>query len=129
MAPAAFTGDLFYDDFSKFPPGLLSAPVGQLGGAIQEYHYLPHRGVPLEPWANAIVHLDSWAAGDEDGKPYLDQHLVNDQAGIMNPTMITGDPEWSDYTLEVRMKPLSLDEMAGVVFRYHTNRHYYLFAL
>ena len=27
------------------------------------------------------------------------------------------------------MRPLSLDDMAGVVFRYHTNRHYYLFAL
>jgi len=31
--------DLFRDDFSKFPPGWLSSPVGQLNGAIQEYHY------------------------------------------------------------------------------------------
>jgi hypothetical protein len=27
------------------------------------------------------------------------------------------------------VKPLSLDDFAGLVFRYHTNRHYYLFAL
>ena len=128
LLPASAT-DLFYDDFSKFPPGWLSSPVGSLNAAIQEYHYLPHRGVPLGPWANAICHLDAWIAGDEDGRPYLEQHLVNNLPGLMNPLFITGDAEWSDYTVEVKIKPLSLAEMAGVVFRYHTNRHYYLFAL
>jgi hypothetical protein len=37
--------ELFKDDFSRFAPGLLSAPLGQLNGAIQEYHYIEHRGV------------------------------------------------------------------------------------
>jgi len=120
---------LFEDDFSRFPAGWLSQPVGQLNAAIQEYHYLPHRGVPLEPWENAIIHLDAWIVSDEDGESYLEQHLVNEWAGYMSPLMITGDPEWFDYTVEVSVKPLSLSEMAGVVFRYHTNRHYYLFAL
>ena len=41
--------ELFRDDFSGFPPGWLTRPVGQLNAAIQEYHYLPHRGVPLGP--------------------------------------------------------------------------------
>jgi hypothetical protein len=36
--------DLFRDDFSRFPPGWLTSPVGTLNGAIQEYHYLPDRG-------------------------------------------------------------------------------------
>jgi len=103
--------------------------LGQLNGAIQEYHYLPHRGVPLGPWANAICHLDAWAIGDEEGTPYLEQHTVNPQAAIMSPLFITGDREWGEYTVEAEVKPLSLDDMAGVVFRYHTNRHYYLFAL
>jgi hypothetical protein len=125
-APAA---DLFRDDFSRYPPGLLSSPVGQLNGAIQEYHYLPHRGVPLGPWANAIGHLDAWLAGDEDGKPYLEQHLSADAHQFAFPIFLTGDSEWSGYTVEARVKPLALDGMAGVVFRYHTNRHYYLFAL
>lgn len=121
--------DLFHDDFSGFPPGWLSRPIGQLNGAIQEYHYLANRGVPLGPWANAICHLDAWVAGDEEGNPYLEQHLVNEQAAQMNPILVAGDPEWSDYTVEAQVKPLSLSEMAGIVFRYHTNRHYYLFAL
>jgi rhamnogalacturonan endolyase len=129
FASVAGAGELFRDDFSNFPPGWLSSPVGMLNGAIQEYHYLPNRGVPLEPWANAIVYQDAWVVSDENGKSYLEQHLVNDLSRLMNPTMITGDPEWANYAVEVSVKPLSLAEMAGVVFRYHTNRHYYLFAL
>jgi rhamnogalacturonan endolyase len=121
--------ELFRDDFSGFPPGWLTRPVGQLNGAIQEYHYLPHRGVPLGPWANAICHLDAWAVGEEDGHAYLEQHTVNDQSRLMNPIVLTGDPEWADYAVEASVRPLSLDDMAGVVFRYHTNRHYYMFAL
>jgi rhamnogalacturonan endolyase len=38
----------------------------------------PNRGVPLGPWANAIAHMDAWVAGDEDGKPYVEHHLVNE---------------------------------------------------
>jgi hypothetical protein len=122
-------GELFRDDFSAFPPGWLTRPVGQLNAAIQEYHYLAHRGVPLGTWANAICHLDAWAIGEEDGKTYLEQHTVNDQSRLMNPIFVTGDPEWESYSIEVGVRPLSVDDMAGVVFRYHTNRHYYLFAL
>ena len=121
--------ELFRDDFSKFPPGWLTRPVGQLNGAIQEYHYLAHRGVPLGPWSNAICHLDAWAVGEEEGHAYLEQHTVNDQARLMNPIFLTGDPEWGDYAVEAGVRPLSLDDMAGVVFRYHTNRHYYMFVL
>jgi len=109
--------DLFVDDFSRFPPGLLSAPIGQLNGAIQEYHYISHRGVPLDPWEHVITHVDAWAAGDEEGKPYLEQHTVNALSQQMNPTLVTGDPAWRDYAVEVRVKPLSLADMAGLVFR------------
>ncbi len=121
--------ELFRDDFGRFPPGWLSYPVGTLNGAIQEYHYLPHRGVPLGPWANAICHLDAWVAGDEDGAPYLEQHLVNGLSSQMSPLFVTGDPEWGDYTVEARVRPLALGDIAGLAFRYATNRHFYFFAL
>jgi rhamnogalacturonan endolyase len=126
---AAIAGELFRDDFSKLPPGLLSQPVGQLNGAIQEYHYLPHRGVPTHPWYNPITHWDSWAAGDEDGKTYLEHHLAHDQPRRFQALFVTGDPLWTSYAVSVKVRPLSFAEMAGVVFRYHTNRHYYLFSL
>ena len=122
--------ELFRDDFSRYPPGWLTAPVRGQNGAIQEYHYLPHRGVPLGPWANAICHMDAWLAGDEDGKPYLEQQLIREGAmQYTTPIFLTGDPEWADYTVEVKLRPLSARDWAGVVFRYRTNRHYYFFAL
>ena len=130
LALPCFAADLFHDDFSRFPPGWLTLPVGILSAAIQEYHYLPHRGVPLDPWENAICHIDAWLAGDEDGRPYLEQHLIrNGSRQYVTPLFITGDPEWSDYAVEVKVKPLSASDIAGVVFRYHTNRHYYLFGI
>jgi hypothetical protein len=129
LVPAVQAEVLFRDDFSGFPPGWLSQPVGELNAAIQEYHYLPHRGVPLGPWANPIIHDDSWIIGDETGKSYLEQHGVNDRAAQYNPLMIVGDPEWFDTTVEVRVRPLSFDHFCGLVFRYRHNRHYYLFAL
>ena len=128
LLPAS-AADLFRDDFSRFHPGWLSSPVGQLNAAIQEYHYLPHRGVPLGPWSNVICHLDAWIAGDEDGRPYVEQHTVHPLPQLSSPIFLTGDAEWSDYTVEARVRLLSLADLAGVVFRYRTNRHYYLFAL
>ena len=102
---------LVHDDFSKFPAGWLSSPVNQLNGAIQEVHYLSNRGVPLEPWVNAITHLDAWVVSDEDGRPYLEQHLVNAKPKLMSPVFLTGDSAWSDYTVEVRVRPLSLADL------------------
>jgi rhamnogalacturonan endolyase len=128
-APKCPSADLIRDDFSRFPPGWLSKPVGLLNGAIQEYHYLPNRGVPLDPWEAPIVHLDAWIAGDEDGVPYVEQHIVNELATIMSPLFVTGDEEWNDYTVEARVRPLNLNEIAGLVFRYRTNRHHYQFVL
>jgi rhamnogalacturonan endolyase len=123
-----FAADLFRDDFSRYPPGVLSAPMGQLNGAIQEYHYIAHRGVPLGPWRNPIVHEDAWLAGDEIGKTYLEQHtIVTDKR--YHPLFVTGDEEWADYAVEARVRPLSMAGMAGVVFRYRTSRHYYHFVL
>jgi len=129
LVAAAQGGELFRDDFSKFPAGMLMAPIGQMGGAIQEYHYLAHRGVPLGPWANSLCHVDAWLVGDEHGKPFLEQTLVSDRPKQANIVFVTGDAEWDEYTVEVKVKPLLRTEMAGVVFRYQTNRHYYLFSL
>ena len=114
--------ELFADDFSRFPPGMLSAPIGQLNGAIQEYHYIEHRGIRTRPWRNPIVHLDSWAAGDEGTDPYIEQHQINDDLRFA-PLFVTGDPEWRDYRVEVLVRPLSLQKEAGLACRYRTSRH------
>src|SRR5205807_8171819 len=106
--------DLFRHDFSRFPPGWLTFHVGSLNGAIQEYHYLPNRGVPLGPWESPIAHLDSWIVGDERGHPYLENQLDSTVRQWSPPLFIAGDPEWSSYTVEAFVKFLSLNESAGV---------------
>jgi hypothetical protein len=129
----AENGGVFRDDFSRFPIGHLSFPVGQLNPAIQEYHYLAHRGVPLGPWSMPIVYLDAWATGEEEGRPYLEMHLSPDNLRmaprLFSPQFVTGEGAGSDAAVEVSVKPLSKDDMAGLVFRYHTNRHHYVFVL
>lgn len=122
-------GELFRDDFSRYPPRAFASPVKELTNAIHEYHYLAHRGVSLEPWANAMIHDDAWAGGDEDGKTYVEMHVINEQSGHFNSTLIVGDPEWSDYTVECKVRPMLMEDTAGIVFRYHTNRHHYSFLL
>jgi hypothetical protein len=129
LLPAAIAGEIFRDDFSRFPPRIFSEPVKQLTNALHEYHYVHDRGVSLEPWANAMIHDDSWCGGDEDGKSYVEMSVENKLPRHFNPTLIVGEPEWSDYTVEVKVRPLLLEDMAGLAFRYHTNRHYYLFSL
>jgi rhamnogalacturonan endolyase len=126
---AVQAGELFRDDFRSYPSRVLSEPVRGLTNAIEEYHYLPHRGVPLQPWENVILHDDAWAGGDEDGVPYMEMHIENPLPLLMNPTLITGDSEWSNYAVEAGVRPLSKRDMAGIVFRYRHNRHYYLFSL
>lgn len=123
--------ELFKDDFAGFPPGWLSVPVGApaLNGAIQEYHYLPHRAVPLGPWANAITHLDAWVISDEENKPYIEQHLVYDLPAQSQPLFITGDPDWRDATVEARMRPLGLADITGLVLRYKHSRDFLFFTL
>jgi len=88
LTPAA-AADLFSDDFSRFPVGRLTMPLGFTNPAIQEYHYLAHRGVPLGPWASAICHVDAWLVGEEDGKAYLEQSLGPDTRQFVNPIFLS----------------------------------------
>jgi hypothetical protein len=130
LAGRLTAGELVRDDFSRYPPREFSLPVKELTNALHEYHYVAHRGVRLDPWENSHIDQDAWAGGDEDGKTYVEMHIINDKnSRNYNPTLVIGDPEWSDYTVEAKVRPLLMADMGGIVFRYHTNRHYYLFAL
>ena len=53
-------GELFRDDFARFPNRPFSEPVKQLTNALHEYHYVEHRGVRTLPWENALLHEDVW---------------------------------------------------------------------
>ena len=109
------------------PGHALTAPIGLLNGAIQEYHYLAHRGVRPRNWHNPIVHLDSWAAGDDAEGPFLEQHTVN-RCPSCHADVRDGRSGVAGLPRRSAVRPLSL-ETTGLVLRYQTSRHYYRVAL
>ena len=124
-----YGADLFHDDFSHFP----NWPLDR---APRHYERCDP-GIPLPGQSRCAArplgerHLPYRFLVDrnDSGKPYLEQSLAPDARQFTNPILLTGDPEWSNYTVEVNMQPLATADFAGLLFRYHTNRHYYLFAL
>ena len=55
--------------------------------------------------------------------------ILHDQPERWQPLFVTGDPLWASYTVSAKVRPLSLTQSAGIVFRYHTNRHYHAFTI
>ena len=74
-----------------------------------------HSGVSLpapprraaRAWENAICHLDAWVAGDEDGKPYLEQHEVNARARLRTPSSSPAIRSGATTPSRSRVRPLS----------------------
>ncbi len=121
-------GELFHDDFSGLPAGWLSEPLGRLNTAIQEFHWIAGRALPQGAWSNGVVDQDAWLVSSEAGMSYMQQQLHHPPDHV-NAVLIAGEREWRDYTVSVRVKPLALDGIVGVAFRYQTNRQYFLFGL
>ena len=119
---------LFHDDFSGLPAGWLSEPLGRLNTAIQEFHWIAGRALPQGAWSNGVVDQDAWLVSSEAGMSYMQQQLHHPPDHV-NAVLIAGEREWRDYTVSVRVKPLALDGIVGVAFRYQTNRQYFLFGL
>ena len=120
--------ELFHDDFSGLPAGWLSQPLDGLNSAIQEFHWIPRRALPHGAWSNGVVDQDAWLVSSEDGKSYMQQQLFHPPDHV-NAVLIAGEKEWRDYAVEVKVKPLLLEGIAGIAFRYQTNRQYYVFGL
>ena len=53
--------------------------------------------------------------------------MINRSAGIRSLSLAIRCGPATRVSAKVR--PLSLAESAGIVFRYHTNRHYYVFSI
>ena len=123
------TVELFADDFSRFPPGMLSAPIGPVERRDPgiSLHRASRRADASRGATRSCTSIPGPPA-TKDRDPYLEQHLINDDLRFA-PLFVTGDPEWRDYRVEVSVRPLSLQKEAGLAFRYRTSRHYYRLAL
>jgi rhamnogalacturonan endolyase len=119
---------LLDDDFSRLTPGMLSPGVV---GAHAEYHYLP----ALAPKGNWVVSTflsegsqRAWRVVHDGGRASLEQTYTAplEERSRTHPMLVAGDPAWSDYELEVRFTPATMEGQSGVVFRYrHDRAHYF----
>ncbi len=119
---------LLDDDFSGLPTGHLFSVVG----AHLEYHYLPEAG-PKGNWYVSTFTSDTesqraWRVIRKDGESSLFQAIQNRRSHT-HPMVVTGDPLWGDYNVEVEMTPQSGQGQAGVVFRSRNDRCYYFFGV
>lgn len=116
------------ESFEDLPLGFFSSAATPLF----EYHYTPPAR-PLGRWEDAVIMNGRdrcWLVAEEDGNHVMEQTVWNENGRKWtSPMVVTGDPEWSDYTVEARVRPLSTRDLAGIVFRYANNRNHYLFAL
>lgn len=121
------------ETFEDLPMGFFSLPVTPL----YEYHYVrPERR--RGRWEDAVIMGGTpgaryWLVDAENDRfmehnRFMEQTIWNARKWS-SPMLVTGDPEWADYTVEARVRPLATREHAGLVFRYKNNRNYYLLAL
>ena len=118
---------LFHTDFSTLPPGHFAQYDSK---AFPEYHYVPLKF--MGPWELVNNRTpDEWYVFELDGArvlSYMGENSTVWTHDYIYPILVTGDPLWGDYTLEVKLTPLSDKDMSGIVFRYQNGRHYYVFA-
>jgi hypothetical protein len=123
---------LFEDDFSLFPLGPF--PFDPEHSAMGEYHYYPASGY-VGKWYDPITNFNYKGPTWIVSQPFLDGTRIMEQMRIDEPkekgaipTLVAGDVDWSDYTMVVRLRALSSQEICGVLFRYQTSlMHYGLF--
>ncbi len=122
---------LFQDDFQSFSIGPL--PFDREHSAMGEYHYVKQPGYSgqwYDPIANCYYRGPSWIVTARDGMHFMEQMRVrNPLTHNVCPILATGDTDWEDYTVSVKMRPLYTGEEAGILFRYQTSLMHYGFFL
>ncbi|MDR2094682.1 MAG: hypothetical protein LBP76_04085, partial [Treponema sp.] len=124
---------LFSDDFSQFPLGPF--PYDPEHSAMGEYHFILNPGFTgawYDPIASFRYRGPSWlvSAPFMDGRRCMEQMRIDAPAEkTAIPTLAAGDPEWTDYTVQVRVRFFTALEGGGFLFRYQTSLMHYAFFL
>ena len=113
------------EDFQDFSVGEFPYDYSPLG----EYHFIiPQRtGNWIEVSKNhgwRRNQVANWNIVEEDGAKAIEQSSLTPECFAI---LATGDFGCMDYNLEVEMRPLSRNGIAGTVFRYNTSNSLYSF--
>jgi len=121
---AAQPSVLLEDNFAGYRPGLFTSAEG----ASTEYHYLsmaaPQGNWVVSTFRSSTDSQRAWRVIAADGAPAMRQASTNKEPQY-HPMLLTGDPAWSDYTVEVEFTPESAASRSGIAFRYQNDRCYY----
>ena len=115
---------LAFEDFGDLSVGAFPCD----NSAVGEYHYRPpegnrgrwYEGTNWYGWRPSAA----WAVIEDAGRHRMLQTFDRGEPMRM---LVTGDPLWSDYTVEVQVQPLTDRGFVGVLFRYQTSRTHYRF--
>lgn len=119
----------FYDDFSAYPVGSISSPVG----AHTEYHYL--KDAQLNPvWKVTSFYFSprgadtAWRVVEVDGLKSMQQN-INNPHQFTHPMITAGNIRWKNYKVTVEFTPATSGKRSGLAFRAQNDRQYYFFGL
>jgi len=114
------------EDFSNLSVG----PFPCDNSAVGEYHYRPPAGNRGRWYESTNWHgwqpAGAWAVIEDDGRHRMLQALDTERPVRM---LVTGDPLWSDYVVQLRVQPLTAGGFVGVAFRYRSSRSHYRLSL
>lgn len=119
---------VFFEDFKGFR--IADFPFEPLHGAMGEYHFRPPETY-AGAWYDPIPTMRSktWIitqVGDDKCMEYAAEPLTGDDSLCL---LVAGAQDWTDYTVQMRVRSLLKDNTAGMLFRYQNSRCYYMLAL
>lgn len=113
------------ENFQDLPIGVLPYDYSPLG----EYHFIIPQGTGrwieasrYHGWRRAQV--GNWNIVEEDSNKVMEQSSFTPECLAI---LVTGESDWTNYKLEVELKPLSKHGMSGILFRYNTSNSFYSF--
>ena len=108
------------EDFHDFPIG--EFPYDRDHTAAGEYHYIVeegYRGVWYDPVCNYTYNGTgpTWIITEYQGVHYMESmRIEKNRPHRIFPTLETGEKEWGEYTVSVKLRRLSTKGTAGIVF-------------
>ncbi|HML45669.1 MAG TPA: hypothetical protein PKE04_02825 [Clostridia bacterium] len=120
---------VFKEDFKGF--SVADFPYEQLHGAMGEYHFRPpetYAGAWYDPIPTS-TRSKTWIIAQVGDRKCMEYAALPLQGEDKLCLLATGEPDWTDYTVEMKVRNLLRDNTAGMIFRYANSRCYYMLAL
>lgn len=111
---------LLQEDFMGFAIG--EFPYDRSHTAMGEYHYVVNEG-NHGVWCDQVCNYRyngsgaSWIITEEEGKHFMEQmRVIDNQPHKTHPMLMTGMPQWENYTIRAGVRVLKKAGNAGIGF-------------